>query len=125
MPSLLVILIVLPAAAAAMLLLLDAKAPPVRARWAALLATLATFLVSLGVASQFLSINRSGIEGTSPVHAQMEQKYTWMTIVPETADVPPITLQFHLGLDGISLAMVLLTTLLTISAVLVSWTADP
>ena len=71
MPSLLVILIVLPAAAAAMLLLLDAKAPPVRARWAALLATLATFLVSLGVASQFLSINRSGIEGTSPVHAQM------------------------------------------------------
>lgn len=123
MPSLLVILIVLPAAAAAMLLLLDAKAPPVRARWAALLATLATFLVSLGVASQFLSINRSGIEGTSPVHAHMEQTYTWLTIVPETADVPPITLQFHLGLDGISLAMVLLTTLLTISAVLVSWTA--
>ena len=122
MPSLLVILIVLPAAAAAMLLLLDAKAPPVRARWAALLATLATFLVSLGVASQFLSINRA-IEGTSPVHAQMEQKYTWLTIVPETADVPPITLQFHLGLDGISMAMVLLTTLLTVSAVLVSWTA--
>ena len=56
-------------------------------------------------------------------HAQMEQKYTWLTIVPETADVPSITLQFHLGLDGISMAMVLLTTLLTVSAVLVSWTA--
>lgn len=123
MPSLLVILIVLPAAAAAMLLLLDAKAPPVRARWTALLATLATFLVSLGVASQFFAINRSGIEGTTPVHPTMEQKHTWMTIVPESAGTPAISLEFHLGLDGISLAMVLLTTLLTISAVLVSWTA--
>ena len=123
MPSLLVILIVLPAAAAALLLLLDAKAPPVRARWTALLATLATLLVSLGVASQFLALNRSSIEGTSPVHPQMEQKHAWLTIVPETADVPAISLEFHLGLDGISLSMVLLTTLLTVSSVLVSWTA--
>ena len=32
-------------------------------------------------------------------------------------------MEFFLGLDGISLALVLLTTILTISSVLVSWTA--
>ncbi len=82
MPSLLVIMIALPAVAAAMLLLVDAKAPPVRARWTALLATIATFLVSLGVASQFLAVDRT-IEGTaSPVHPHMEVKHTWLTLIP-------------------------------------------
>ena len=51
MPSLFVVMIFMPAAAAALLLLLDAKAPPVRARWTALMATLATCLVSVVVAS--------------------------------------------------------------------------
>ena len=120
MPSLLVIMIALPAVAAAMLLLLDAKAPPVRARWTALLATIATFLVSLGVASQFVSPTK---EHASPVHPQLEFKHTWLTLIPPSADASGVSLVFHLGLDGISLTMVLLTTLLTISAVLVSWTA--
>jgi NADH-quinone oxidoreductase subunit M len=123
MPSLLVILIFLPAAAAAMLLLLDAKAPPVRARWFALLATLATFLVSLGIASQFYSVQRTPPSVAGPVHPHLELKHTWMTLVAATEDKPAINLEFYLGLDGISLSMVLLTTLLTISAVLVSWTA--
>ncbi len=123
MPSLLVILIFLPAAVAAMLLLLDAKAPPVRARWTALLATLATFLVSLGVASQFMAVDRSHSGNTGPVHPHLELKHTWMTLVPALGEAPPVNLEFYLGLDGISLSMVLLTTLLTISAVLVSWTA--
>ena len=53
MPSLLVILIFMPAVAALTLLMLDSKAPPERSRWFALLVTIATFLVSLGVANQF------------------------------------------------------------------------
>lgn len=81
MPSLLVIMIALPAAAAAMLLLLDANAPPVRARWTALLATIATFLVSLGVASQFLAVNRATEGTTSPVHPHLEFKHTWLKLV--------------------------------------------
>lgn len=121
MPNLLVTLIFLPAAAAVMLLLLDAKAPPVRARWTALLATLVTFVVSLGVASQFLSLNRTA--GAGPINPVMELKHTWMTLVPATAEMSGISLDFYLGLDGISLTLVLLTTLLTISAVLVSWTS--
>jgi NADH-quinone oxidoreductase subunit M len=123
MPSLLVILIFLPAAAAAMLLLLDAKAPPVRARWTALLATLATFLVSLGVASQFPAVGSVQVSARGPVHPHLEVRHTWMNLISATGDAPATGLEFHLGLDGISLSMVLLTTLLTISAVLVSWTA--
>ena len=123
MPSLLVILIFLPAVAAAMMLLLDAKAPPVRARWTALLATLATFLVSLGVASQFLAIDRTTSGSVDPVHPIMEIKHAWLNLVPTTTEAPGISLEFSLGLDGISLSLVLLTTLLTISAVMVSWTA--
>lgn len=123
MPSLLIILIFMPAAVAAMLLLLDPKAPPVRARWIALLASLATFLVSLGVASQFLAINRDSLVSAGPVNPQMEFKQTWLTVVHPTDEKPAVKLEFYLGLDGISLTMVLLTTLLTISAVLVSWTA--
>lgn len=122
MPSLLVIMIFLPAAAAAMLLLLDAKAPPIRARWTALLATLATFLVSLGVASQFYAIDRSQ-PASGPVHPVMQLTHPWMTLVPAANGNPGISLEFSLGLDGISLALVLLTTLLSISAVLVSWTS--
>ncbi|MBS0204464.1 MAG: NADH-quinone oxidoreductase subunit M [Planctomycetes bacterium] len=123
MPSLLVIMIFLPAVAAVMLLLLDAKAPPVRARWTALLATLATFVVSLGVASQFLAVDRTTSVSVNPVHPVMELKHTWLNLVPATPEAPGISLEFSLGLDGISLSLVLLTTLLTISAVMVSWTA--
>lgn len=123
MPSLLVILIFLPAAAAALLLLLDAKATPVRARWFALLATIATFLVSLGIASQFFAVQRTPASVDGPVHPHLELKHTWLTLAAPTEDKPGINLEFYLGLDGISLSMVLLTTLLTISAVLVSWTA--
>jgi len=123
MPSLLVLLIFFPAVAAAVLLLLDPKAPAVRARWTALLATLVTFLLSLGVASQFFASERPREGTTGPVHPHMELKHTWMNLVPGTADSPAVNLEFYLGLDGISLSLVLLTTLLTVCAVLVSWTS--
>lgn len=106
-----------------MLLLLDAKAPPVRARWFALLATIATFLVSLGVASQFDAALKTPPSVNGPVHPRLEVKHTWLNLIEATEDTAGVSLQFHLGLDGISLTMVLLTTLLTISAVLVSWTS--
>lgn len=123
MPSLLVILIFLPAVAAAVLLLLDAQAPPARARSTALLATIVTFLLSLGVASQFFATDRAPAGTTGPVHPHLQQTHHWMTLVAGTETTPAVSLEFSLGLDGISLAMVLLTTLLTVCAVLVSWTS--
>jgi NADH-quinone oxidoreductase subunit M len=123
MPSLFVVMIFLPAMAAALLLLLDAKAPPERARWTALLATIATCLVSLGVASQFFAQPEATADQRGPVHPRMELRQTWLDVTGGGAASTGIRLEFYLGMDGISLAMILLTTVLTISAVLVSWTA--
>ena len=123
MPSLLVVMIFLPAVAAAMLLLLDPKATAQRARWVALLATVATFLVSWAVAAQFLALPAVPSVDRGPVHPQMVQRHTWLDISQAGPQSPGVKMEFFLGLDGISLAMVVLTTILTISSVLVSWTA--
>ena len=123
MPSLLVIMIFLPAIAAVALLLLDPQATAVRARWVALLATVATFLVSWGVAAQFLALPEVSETARGPVHPQLVQRHTWLDLSQAGPHSPGVKLEFFLGLDGISLSLVLLTTILTISSVLVSWTA--
>ena len=123
MPSLLVIMIFLPAIAAVALLLLDPQATAVRARWVALLATVATFLVSWGVAAQFLALPQVSETARGPVHPQLVQRHTWLDLSQAGPHSPGVKLEFFLGLDGISLSLVLLTTILTISSVLVSWTA--
>ncbi len=122
--SVLVLLILLPLIAAAMMLLLDAQASPMRARWSALIATVATFLVSLALASQYLNLPEIPIKArTSPIMPRMELRHEWLTLAPATPGGVPTKFEFYLGVDGISVAMILLTTLLCISAVLVSWTA--
>jgi NADH-quinone oxidoreductase subunit M len=69
----------------------------------ALVTSLAEFVLSLLL-----------LEGFSPIKAgyQLEEFRPWM-------DSPPI--RYHLGLDGISLFLVLLTTFLTPMAVMCSW----
>ena len=123
MPSLLVVMIFLPAIAAVALLLLDPQATAVRARWVALLATVTTFLVSWGVAAQFLALPEVSPLSRGPVHPQMVLRHTWLDLSQAGPQSPGVKLEFFLGLDGISLSLVLLTTILTISSVLVSWTA--
>ena len=78
MASLLVIMIFLPAAAAVALLLLDPKAPAVRARWTALIATLATFFVSWGVAAQFMALPVVSAHQRGPIHPQLVVRQTWL-----------------------------------------------
>ena len=112
MPSLFVVMIFMPAAAAALLLLLDAKAPPVRARWTALLATLVTCLMSLAVVSQFLALPVTHPSQRGPVHPRMEVRQVWLDLAQAGPSSPAVKLEFYLGLDVISLAMVLLTTML-------------
>jgi NADH-quinone oxidoreductase subunit M len=122
--SVLVLLILLPLAAAATMLLLDGQASPVRARWSALLATIATFLVSLALLSQYSRLEEiPGRERSGPIAPRMELRHEWLTLAPTTPGGVPTKFEFYLGVDGISVAMILLTTLLCISAVLVSWTA--
>jgi NADH-quinone oxidoreductase subunit M len=73
-------------------------------KWVALLTTLAALLASLPLYSSF-----AGEPGF-----QFEENIPW---------VPGLGVQYHLGIDGISLFVVLLTTLLTAIAVLSSWSA--
>ena len=122
MSSLLVVMIFLPAVAAVALLLLDPQATAVRARWVALMATVVTFFVSWGVAAQFLALPEVSSADRGPVHPQLVLRQTWMDLSQAGPHSPGVKLEFFLGLDGISLALVVLTTVLTVSSVLVSWT---
>ncbi|HLH71754.1 MAG TPA: NADH-quinone oxidoreductase subunit M, partial [Chloroflexota bacterium] len=70
-----------------------------------LLVSLVEFVVSLGLILGFQ------VGATGP---QFVEQVPW---------VPSLGIQYHLGLDGISLAMVLLSTFLTVIAVLGSWNA--
>jgi NADH-quinone oxidoreductase subunit M len=123
---LLLLLLVIPTAAAVVAAVLGPRQGPA-IRWLSLAATLATFAVAL-----FLSVNlaqlRPVVEGAAPETFRPE-------FVPgSTADNPhqttwdllplgPGTMQFYLGLDGLNVWLVLLTALLMVSSVLISWTA--
>jgi len=72
-------------------------------RWTALVGSLFPFALSLVLWSSF----NSNLDGF-----QFEEQYTWYEAINST---------FHLGVDGLSLTMVLLTTLLTPLAILASF----
>ncbi len=72
-------------------------------RWAALVGSLFPFALSLVLWFSFNS-NVAGF--------QFEEQYTWYEAINST---------FHLGIDGLSMTMVLLTTLLTPLAILASF----
>ena len=123
MSSPLLVMIFLPALSAAALLLLDPKATAMRARWVALIAAVATFFVSWIVAAQFTVLPAVAIDSRGPVSPQLVIRQTWLDLSKAGAHSPGVKMEFYLGVDGISVALVLLTTILTISSVLVSWTA--
>lgn len=70
----------------------------------ALIATSAIFLISIPL--YFVFENRAGM--------QFEEFHSW---------IPAFGINYHLGIDGISLFMVLLTTFLTPIVILASWNA--
>lgn len=76
-------------------------------RWTALLTSTATFGISLLMLGQFDPANPD---------LQLVIRKSWIQI----AD---LTIEFHLGLDGLSLLLVLLTTFLTPLSILSSWSA--
>ena len=72
-------------------------------KWAALLATLGTFILSLILWLQFDYSNPS---------YQYEEKFRWFD---------DFNFFYHVGVDGISLFMILLSTFLTPLCILASW----
>ena len=74
-------------------------------RWVALLFSLLTFLMTVALYWK-LDAHRAGM--------QFEEFHSWIA-------VPPVN--YHLGVDGLSMLMILLTGILTPLSVLVSWTS--
>ncbi|WP_259779734.1 NADH-quinone oxidoreductase subunit M [Aestuariispira ectoiniformans] len=74
-------------------------------RWTALWVSLATFVLSLFIWANFDN-------GTSDF--QLVERHDW---------IPSFNISYHLGVDGISLFFILLSTLLTPICVLASWDA--
>jgi len=107
MAYLLTTLILLPVAGAVALVLYSvlAKGREEHFRWLALIVTVATFAVSLLL---LYGVGQSGAE------FRFEENVSW---------IGSINARYHVGVDGVSLWLVLLTTLLMPIAVLSSWTA--
>ena len=74
------------------------------ARWFALLASIATFLISIGAYTGF-------DPGTA--NLQFVEKLSW---------IPSLNAFYGLGVDGISLPLVLLTTFMTVPVIIAGWT---
>ncbi len=104
MENVLSIITFIPAVAAAVLALFlrgDDEAARRNAKWVALLATSATFLVSLGVLSKFDPANTG---------MQMVEDYEWI-----------LGLRYKMGVDGISVLFVMLTTFLMPVTIAACW----
>jgi NADH-quinone oxidoreductase subunit M len=76
-------------------------------RWVALITSLATFGISLWVLAQF--------NAASP-DLQLELEIPWIQFANWN-------IQYHLGIDGLSILLMLLTTFLTPLSILSTWTA--
>jgi NADH-quinone oxidoreductase subunit M len=77
------------------------------ARWTAMVTSLLTFGLSLWVLSMFTASNPD---------LQLVAKYDWITVAGWN-------IQYHLGVDGLSILLVLLTAFLTPISILSTWTA--
>ncbi|UXI69739.1 NADH-quinone oxidoreductase subunit M [Tahibacter amnicola] len=100
--SLLSLLIWLPFIGAVPVLLAGEKRPDM-ARWITLLVALVTFAASLLMLSRFDSASAA---------MQLQEKFVW---------IEALQVNYHLGVDGISVALVLLTTFTSVLVVLGAW----
>lgn len=97
-------LIFLPIAGAALLLLIP-RAKESLAKWVGLLVSIAAFILSIPLFTNF---------DKSTHLMQFAERHAW---------IPSWNITYYLGLDGISVLFVLLSTLITILCVLISWNA--
>jgi NADH-quinone oxidoreductase subunit M len=98
--------------------------PAAVARYLSLGASLATLACGVVLAASFNSLPASQTQA-SPVQPRLQERIEWLnynrTGRLALGQDPAVHLEFYLGMDGISLSLILLTSLLTCSAVLISW----
>ena len=104
---LLSLILLIPTAAALVLLCIPGDQKKV-IRWTALIATLIPFVLSVYAWATFQQPTGAG----GVIAFQFEERYQWYGVINSS---------FHLGLDGIALVMVVLTTLLMPLAILASF----
>src|SRR2546423_6063858 len=125
MTELLLTTLLLPLLAALLLLVGWRTISRAAARGFALFASIATLVVSLALANQYVQLPADAAP-RSPVQPRYSQAYHWLSYgdaPEERADQSHLQFDFLLGVDGISLSLIVLTTLLTVSCVLISWEA--
>lgn len=115
-------LLTAPAIAAGLLLLL--APPPAAVRWVALAGALATLVAALSLAgSYYADVASQPAEeagAVAPIDAKILLRHNWLTINRPTAQ-QPYAIDIELGVDGVSVAMILLTSLVWVSCVLAAW----
>src|SRR5687768_13551004 len=117
MIQLLFILLLVPLGAGGLLLLFSGVSQQRSARWIALGGSLVALALSLQLAADYraLQAEQGATASDSPIAPRVEYRRTWEIIgdtsTPEAA-ADAIKLEFHFGLDGVSVVMIVLTTLL-------------
>jgi len=116
-------MLILPTAAALALLFLRRSVGQSAARQFALVASLATLAMSLALACQFARLPVAEADRSRPVAPRYSVSSQWFTLADETNanGAEPLHFELLLGLDGVSVALMVLTTVLTFSCVLISW----
>ncbi len=119
MSNLLVVMILLPLVGALVVALLGSSRPT-DVRWVTLGTTLATLVVSLVVVGKFQTPATEQV-AKEIMLPQMQLQVPWLQY--GLGDGGTAKIEAYLGIDGLSLGLVALTTILMVSSVLVSWTA--
>jgi NADH-quinone oxidoreductase subunit M len=126
---LLPVLIALPAAAAIVAGLLGPRRGPA-IRWVSLAAALVGLVLALILAIDFAQLKaQQAPPSGSPVKTfdpKLTTKLNLLTLPGAYEDLEkkqPTTIRFFVGIDGLNVWLVVLTALLMVSAVLISWTA--
>jgi NADH-quinone oxidoreductase subunit M len=104
----LLILLLIPLLTAIAVLLMPGKSA---VRWTALAGSAAQLLAAIGLLISFRAARLAGQTG----QILFEQQHKWF---------PNWSISFHLGVDGISVSMILLTAFVVIAGVLVSWNIE-
>jgi len=84
-------------------------------RWLSLGATLLNLAIALAVAASYVGENHRAVSDTSLTFQPL------FTTVADLLPLGPGSIQFFIGLDGLNVWLIVLTTLLLVPAVLVSW----
>lgn len=128
MIALLFITLAMPAATALLLMLFRASLNQSSARWLACCGSVAALLFSAMLLAQYriqtigplesgLAPLVSSVDPASAIQPRVEYRQPWL----QTGE--RMQLEMYFGLDGISVTMIALTTLLTACSVLISWEA--